>query len=551
MEVRCWKQYLMDADVDMCGVTETHGNEKKDRMMHSVMGDDYHCITKIRKNRKARDHGSGGLAIVVRKGRGIPKIAKAKGSDEILWVEMKEIGRKIFVAVVYIVPSKSTRYHQNGAIRRELTADIMRFTAEGIVIVMGDLNSRIAGSLPMEGGGRHRMRENKDKIVNNNGKEWTLLTRTTKMVTLTGLYGEADYTCFNEQGNSVPDHICIDSGNEHRVRAMMNDREIMWRINTDHSMISAEIDMGTWRRETDSKSQDERGPTLTQRRTKIQLNRVKKREVWQSYQEKCDEHTGIARIAESLDRRTTEADNENSRQETEEAWTEVRNLMITLERCAEKIAEREGDIQMQHINQSLASSYEIAEKIEEKARAWRNLKNSKDEGEEKILKRVYKNKKNRLNKARRRLRDKARKDKIEEIDSLKNTYPGEFWRLMKSLAGRKKRKVVGTTGIDENGEEVHGKKVGLIWMKTFEKLGSRRGADEEFDREADSRVEEEVERIMKDNTERGQGDLNEPIRYEETRKAITKLKNGKTAGIDEIVSETIQYGGEPVHIVIW
>ena len=50
---------------------------------------------------------------------------------------------------------------------------------------------------------------------------------------------------------------------------------------------------------------------------------------------------------------------------------------------------------------------------------------------------------------------------------------------------------------------------------------------------------------------RGEGELNDPIRYEEVRKAISRLKNGKAAGIDEIVNETIKYGGEPVYVVIW
>ena len=57
------------------------------------------------------------------------------------------------------------------------------------------------------------------------------------MVTLTGLYGEDNYTCYNDQGNSVPDHICIDRRNKDMVRDFINDKEIMGRINTDHSMI--------------------------------------------------------------------------------------------------------------------------------------------------------------------------------------------------------------------------------------------------------------------------------------------------------------------------
>ena len=118
------------------------------------------------------DHGSGGLEVVVRKGRGVPKLAKAKGSDEILWVKMEEMGKIIFVGVVYLVPSKSTRYHLNGSVRRELTMDILRFSSEGLVIVMGDLNSRIADYLPAYGGMGHKVRVSKDMgrtIMGKNG----------------------------------------------------------------------------------------------------------------------------------------------------------------------------------------------------------------------------------------------------------------------------------------------------------------------------------------------------------------------------------------------
>ena len=104
--------------MDLCGATETRNNEMKDRMLYSVLEDDYHCVSKIRKKRKARDYGSGGLAIVVRNGRGIPKLAKEQGSDEILCVELEWMSQTIFVAVVYLVHSKSSRYKFNDEVRR-------------------------------------------------------------------------------------------------------------------------------------------------------------------------------------------------------------------------------------------------------------------------------------------------------------------------------------------------------------------------------------------------------------------------------------------------
>ena len=179
----------MEEEVDLCGATETRNNKERDKMLISGMEDSFHCITKIRKNRKAGDHGSGGLAIVVRKGRGIPKLAKAKGSDEILWIEMEGMGQKIFVAVVYLVPNKSSRYKYNGDTRRELEEDILRFKKDGMVVVLGDLNSRIADNQPSDGVVKNNTRENKDKKLNDNDKAWIRRMRNTDMVTLTDLFG--------------------------------------------------------------------------------------------------------------------------------------------------------------------------------------------------------------------------------------------------------------------------------------------------------------------------------------------------------------------------
>ena len=75
LEIRCWKQYLIEEKVDICCVTETHTDERRAEMMKDILADKFHCITKIRKNSKRRDYGSGGLAIIVVK-RGCDLIKK-------------------------------------------------------------------------------------------------------------------------------------------------------------------------------------------------------------------------------------------------------------------------------------------------------------------------------------------------------------------------------------------------------------------------------------------------------------------------------------------
>ena len=235
---------------------------------------------------------------------------------------------------------------------------------------------------------------------------------------------------------------------------------------------------------------------------------------------------------------------------TEENWTDVKEMIKTLELCASQIAEDEGDIHFIHINKSLQSNSEIATKIEEKTKAWRDLRRSRDDEEKKSLRRIYNNKRNVLNKARRRIREKLKKDKIKEIESLKTTYPGEYWKQLKAVAGRKKKKAIGQTGIDDQGNEVQGNEIKTIWKKAFEKFGNNIDDENTFDSELKKRVTEEIEEITNTNRERGEGELNEPIRFEEVKKAIAKLKNGKAAGIDDMVNEVIKHGGEPVHILI-
>ena len=537
--------------MDLCGATDTRNNNERYKMLISGMEDSFHCITKIRKNRKAGDHGSGGLAIVVRKGRGIPKLAKAKGSDEILWIEMEGMGQKIFVAVVYLVPNKSSRYKYNGDTRRELEEDILRFKKDGLVVVLGDLNSRIADSQPSDGVVKNNTRENKDKKLNDNGKAWIRLTRNTDMVTLTGLFGVADYTCFNEQGNSVPDHICIDRRNKDLVMDFQSDREVMGRISTDHSMIIARVRLPDWKVEEKQRTMEINQRKKSEGKKKTRLNRIKKKEVWDKYKESCESNPEIPKTVLRLVERIQYQNLEQQDHSTEESWTDVKDLVRTLELCASQFAEKEGDIHFVHLNQSLQSNSEIAIMIEEKTKAWRDLRRKRDDVDEKLLRRIFNNKKNVLNKARRRIREKLKREKIKEIESLKPNYPGEFWKQLKAVAGRKKKKSTGQTGIDDQGNEVRGDDIKAIWKRSFEKLGKRDDEEDKFDREAKKRVTEEVEEITNSNTERGKGELNEPIRFEEVRSAIAKLKNGKAAGIDEMVNEVIKHGGEPVHIVIW
>lgn len=146
MEMRRWKQYLIEEDIEICCVTETHLNKKREIIFREIFKEDFNCIIRNRKDRKEGDSGSGGLAILIKKGLAKVNPILKKGSDEIVWAEVVGAGKSLFIATVYIVPKKSTRYVDNDEVREELELNIMRYKEQGTVLVLGDMNSRIGTS---------------------------------------------------------------------------------------------------------------------------------------------------------------------------------------------------------------------------------------------------------------------------------------------------------------------------------------------------------------------------------------------------------------------
>ena len=110
-----------------------------------------------------------------------------KKQDCLLWIEISCGHRKIYIATVYMVPVGSSYYEDNDKIRNELEKDIVAYKEQGMVIVIGDFNSRIGKLMSITADDKTYHRENVDEKENQNGRELIKLMNGLGMLILSGI----------------------------------------------------------------------------------------------------------------------------------------------------------------------------------------------------------------------------------------------------------------------------------------------------------------------------------------------------------------------------
>ena len=200
------------------------------------------------KHRKAR-RNSGGLLLYVK-----PSLCKyleiVKSYRDRIWLKLKKspphISEDIFLCVTYISPLDSSSHCLYDPPWPDLQSEIAHFNQLGGIILIGDLNARIATfqsnsmSLALPG-----ERTSKDQKVNSYGLELMSLCMGSNLTICNGSYppdySVGAYTCHTTMGSSCVDYAIVDDSLAQLIQSF--EVESLQAF-SDHCPISLSISIG-------------------------------------------------------------------------------------------------------------------------------------------------------------------------------------------------------------------------------------------------------------------------------------------------------------------
>jgi len=165
-------ELLLDSQVDILGVTETHESHERRLPADHIPG--YKFYSKPRPGGRG-----GGVAVAVHAcltNEVKPFLFSAQQYDETIWLVLQRRGqvRKMFIGVVYM-PDMSKGASVREAAYTQLQQDLLHLSTQGSVVVMGDFNARVGrAAQPNAHIGMHG--ESNDDVNGNGNLLLSLLT---------------------------------------------------------------------------------------------------------------------------------------------------------------------------------------------------------------------------------------------------------------------------------------------------------------------------------------------------------------------------------------
>ena len=585
LDVESLRTVVVEEKLDIVGVTE-HWRGRAERVRRSLglreseeermegealLGCEWQWLERCRL-----DGGRGGVGLALRRTCGVGTVLEEMSSAGVLWVRVDLAGGgRLFVAVVYLAPKASVFTEEVEKAVSGLARGLHWLRVEEgekNVMVLGDMNGRIGGldvELELGEGVVTMTRESDDTKVDDRGTMVMGLLQAYGLMVLNGLDGAESgrATC---RGKTVVDWVAV----PHDVRYECSPLSVEegWmsgeggRRDGDHSWLRFDWSPGP------AQTQE---PPEARAQTQTQV------------QTPAPAHTQTQAQAR-VQRRTTGC---NRRRGWLDGWKSLRQACwrVMGEWCRERSGRLDGRESLEEV---VASWLEAYEKVVEESIGWSKKRTggrktwydkevamwNKKMREQvlTLMRETDEDKRNELTEGRRTIRrerqrairkkrSKSMMVKMREIE--KTVGPGrggDLLRMLQEWSGRPKKALGGdrVRMRDSGGKWYEGEELKTKWRRTFEEVGElveRRGGFDEKNKErveeavdgwkSDWPVDEEIE--MEWDGGKQTTSLDGEVRRWEVARAVKKLKNGKSVGVDGVVAEVLKHGGEWMGESVW
>ena len=547
-------------EVGVVALVETWFNRKDhDVQMNKILdGTDWTWVGRRRRKQKRGDKkGSGGVGFLVRRAVGKVIIGKDRGCNGLAWIKIDNAGTITNCIVTYFVPATSPRFDHNDKLTLEFEKLMAELDGERNMVA-GDWNGRI-GELPSVifkpmghevdesdgdvGTEEVYERQSRDKEMNKQGKDILDLMNAAGIVVMNGVGGREMQFTQTDRGCTMVNYVGI-------TENLIADGEGAWAVDgsdlaigSDHRMVVGPAVDGGARTTVVSTAVGKQNEE--QRKTWKRGNAGTK--LWNEMRELGEREMAdwVLEWADAvLDSKEDEVDIDATwksyRLKSVEAMeATIGKRTVRSKKCQGKWYEH-FDAVAQKMKQEARG---LMKKIRDEKRKGRSVEAfvSKYRGLKAAVKR-------RLNAG---LKQRAEKV-IAEVEQLKASNPRNAWKKLKSLIGAAKggKKADLAVVIDAKGEEKRGEAAKAAVREAFHALGVEDLDDKKFDQLFARRILEFVRRKEGERIECME-ELDGRFSVEELQAVLKRLKNGKAAGVDDIIAEWLKHGGERMTYALW
>lgn len=516
-------------NLSVCGVVESWLKNGSAVMAGELLGSEWKWYGKDRKGRVG-----GGVGVLV-KSELSPKLLSSK-NENLLWVELGS--GLVYIAVVYLLPKD--RKKVNEAVLDELEAGVLKWSAKGRVVVLGDFNARL-GRLP------NRVydpedkvvdlveikRESVDRTVDAAGRRLLERMNALGLVLLNGTSGKAEWTSFQYNGEAVVDFAWVHVNHWREVKEFKVWENFHLDLG-DHALVSAAIVL----KNLDWPSSRIQLPEGHQKESKVARWNTRKGD-WGR----------MAKVAQQVltgwDPQVVGWEEGSNEDKVEVVWKDW---------CARVSHAAESGIGRRVPSKPKPWGWdrELARIVQERNRVKKARVKSEGETRDRLNEEL-RHAQARLKKRLKDVRTQNITRRNQLLEESRTANARVYWSTLKKVVGLGKRKHEIPSEAIYEGWSVQGARVKEVWQQAWQKLATVDENDEAFDKIFMANIRSRVKQLEESSwLDMGiDEEINEPIQPEEVVLAVKSLRNNKAAGIDGMVNEILKLGGDEVTTATW